>query len=166
MLVETEVSAHNQLMHALYTKKNIENATKRFTRSAQSILNSDNSDRKSQTEITRLAEEKTKEFEVIYGLPSLSSFLYHDTAKDYEKLRVPVLALFGGRDLQVTIDQNKDRMENALLNSNTSYRFMTFADANHYFQKANTGLREEYATLDKKFVDGFIDTISSWIVNN
>lgn len=79
---------------------------------------------------------------------------------------MPILGLFGGKDLQVTIAQKKDRMKNALLKSNTTYHFETFSEANHYFQKAKTGPREEYATLDKLFVKGFIDTVSKWILEN
>jgi hypothetical protein len=32
--------------------------------------------------------------------------------------------------------------------------------------KAQTGLREEYATLNKHFVEGFVDTLSKWILAN
>jgi hypothetical protein len=55
-------------------------------------------------------------------------------------------------------------MENALLKSGTDYRFITFDNANHFFQNATTGSRDEYATLEKKFVDNFLSEISSWIL--
>ena len=133
---------------------------------SKSILLAKSSDKPNLTEIDALAEAKAKQLEIIYALPSLTSFLFHDTAKDYERLRVPVLGLFGGKDLQVTIAQNKDRMENALLKSNTAYHFEMFSEANHYFQKAKTGQREEYATLGKHFVDGFTDIVSNWVLEN
>ena len=92
--------------------------------------------------------------------------LYLDPSKDLEQLKVPVLSLFGGLDFQVPIFQNKDRMENALLKSGTDYHFITFDKANHFFQMATTGSRDEYTTLEKKFVDGFLNEISSWIRDN
>ena len=100
---------------------------------------------------------------MVYGLPSLKSFVFYDPAKDLEKLNVPVLSLVGGLDAQVSIKQNKDRMENALLVAGVPYKFVVFEKANHFFQSANTGLKDEYDTLDKAFVDGFLDSISSWI---
>jgi dienelactone hydrolase len=116
--------------------------------------------------IKQQAIVKADEFKVIYGLPSLTSFLYHDPSKDYEQLKVPVLGLFGGLDFQVPIFQNKDRMENALLKSGSDYHFITFDHANHFFQKAKNGSREEYATLEKKFVDGFLNKITTWILDS
>ena len=97
-------------------------------------------------------------------MPSLTSFLYYDPSKDFAQLKVPVLGLFGGLDYQVTISQNKDRMENALLKSGTDYHFITFEKANHFFQKATTGHREEYVKIEKKFVDNFLNEISSWVL--
>ena len=69
----------------------------------------------SKLELKKQAAAQTKEFEIVYALPSLTSFLYHDPAKNIEDFSKPVLGLFGGKDLQVTIDQNKDIMEKALL---------------------------------------------------
>lgn len=165
-LVEAEVSAHNRVMHAIHEKRNLERALSQFNSATKAILSAASSPEKSPTEIEGLAQAKTDEFKTVYALPSLTSFLYHDTAKDYEQLDMPVLGLFGGKDLQVTIAQNKDRMENALLKSKGAYQFNTFSNANHYFQKAGTGRRDEYASLDKQFVEGFVDTISGWILEN
>lgn len=166
-LIEAEVSAHNKLMRAIYDDRNIDKALKEFKESTKAVLTKLSSSEGNQNlKIEKEANAKAKEFEIIYALPSLSSFLYHDTSKDYEKLQVPVLGLFGGKDLQVTIDQNKDRMENALLKSEATYHFVTFNDANHYFQKAKTGLRDEYEALDKAFVDGFLESISTWILDD
>jgi len=166
-LIEADVSAHNRLMQAIKDDKNIDKALKVFKQNTKIILSKlSSSETRDTLKIEQKAKAKTKEFEVIYALPSLTSFLYHETSKDYEKLQVPVLGLFGGKDLMVTIDQNKDRMENALLKSDATYHFVTFNDANHYFQKAKTGLRDEYGTLDNVFVDDFLDEISTWILDN
>ncbi|MCB2209240.1 MAG: alpha/beta hydrolase [Bacteroidetes bacterium] len=166
-LIEANVSAHNKLMRAIEDNNKMNDALKVFQESTKSILYElSSSDEVDTSQIEQEAIAKTKEFEIIYALPSLTSFLYYDPSSDYEQLEVPVLGLFGGLDFQVTIDQNKDRMENALLKSGTDYHFVTFEDANHFFQKATTGSRDEYGTLEKKFVDNFLDEISNWIIGN
>jgi pimeloyl-ACP methyl ester carboxylesterase len=166
-LIEADVSAHNKLMRAIEDNKNIDNVSQLFKNTTESILYKMSSANDVDTlKLEEQALAKTDEFKIIYGLPSLTSFLYHDPSKDYEQLKVPVLGLFGGLDFQVPIFQNKDRMENALLKSGSNYYFITFDKANHFFQKATIGSREEYTTLEKKFVDGFLNKISSWVLES
>jgi len=167
-LIESDVSAHNKLMRAIEDDMNIDDAYQLFRQTTESILFeiSSSEDVVDSLKIKQQAIAKVDEFKIIYALPSLTSFLYYDPSKDLEQLKVPVLSLFGGLDFQVPIHQNKDRMENALLISGTDYHFTTFDNANHFFQKAKTGSRDEYATLEKKFVDGFLDRISNWIIDN
>lgn len=164
-LVEADVSAHNKLMRAIQDDRFIKEANKLFKETTESILIEMNTDNSwGLEEIKKKASSKADEHQIIYGLPSLTSFLYYDPSKDLEQLDIPVLSLFGGLDFQVPIHQNKDRMENALLKSGTNYEFKTFDSANHFFQNAKTGKREEYADLKKEFVDGFLDVISDWII--
>lgn len=165
-LVEADVSAHNKLMRAIEDDENIEQAYHLFRKTTESILYEMSSEREVDSlKIRQKATDKANEFKIIYGLPSLTSFLYYDPSKDLEQLDIPVLSLFGGLDFQVPIHQNKDRMENALLKSGSNYEFKTFNHANHFFQKAITGQREEYANLDKAFVEGFLEMISDWILS-
>lgn len=166
-LIEADVSAHNKLMRAIEDDKNIDEAYQLFRQTTETILYKMSSTHDVDSlKIKQQAIAKADEFKLIYGLPSLTSFLYHDPSKDYEQLKVPVLGLFGGLDFQVPIFQNKDRMENTLLKSGSDYHFITFDKANHFFQKATTGSRNEYATLEKKFVEGFLNEISSWVLEN
>lgn len=167
-LIEADVSAHNKLMRAIEDNENINKAYDVFRETTEYILDEMSSAEKTVDveKIKQQAIAKAEEFKIIYGLPSLTSFLYYDPSKDYEQLEVPVLSLVGGLDFQVPIHQNKDRMENALLKSGTDYHLITFNDANHFFQKAKTGDRNEYSKLEKEFVDNFLDEISNWIIKN
>jgi pimeloyl-ACP methyl ester carboxylesterase len=166
-LIEADVSAHSKLMRAIEDDKDIGEAHQLFRQITETILRKMNSKHDVDSlQIKQQAKAKADEFKIIYRLPSLTSFLYYDPSKDLEKLKVPVLALFGGLDFQVPIYHSKDRMENALLKSGTEYQFRTFDSANHFFQKATTGSRDEYEILEKRFVDGFLYTISSWIFFN
>jgi hypothetical protein len=97
--------------------------------------------------------------------PWFRYFLSYDPRPALEALTCPVLALFGGKDTQVIPDQNQPVMEMALRKAgNRDATFKVFPDANHLFQKANTGSPSEYAKLEKAFVPGFLETISSWII--
>ena len=167
-LIEANVSAHAKLMMAIRDNNKIKDALGVFKESTNSILYELSASKEvvDTLKIEQEAMDKTNEFKIIYALPSLTSFLYYDPSNDYEQLKIPVLSLFGALDFQVPIDQNKDRMENALLKSGKDYHFVTFDSANHFFQKAITGSREEYGTLEKKFVTNFLDEISQWIFGN
>ncbi|WMI64783.1 alpha/beta hydrolase [Aestuariibaculum sp. YM273] len=165
-LIEADVSAHNKLMRAIEDDKKIDEAYNLFRKTTESILYKMSLDLEVDAlQIEQKATDKANEYKIIYGLPSLASFLYYDPFKDLEQLNVPVLSLFGGLDFQVPIDQNKDRMENALLKSGTQYELKTFNNANHYFQVAGTGKREEYATIEKSFTSNFLNQISEWILH-
>ena len=95
----------------------------------------------------------------------ISYYLKHNWQADWEKLQQPALALFGGLDMQVEAELNRSALEKALLVSgNRNVEIVTFPMANHLFQEAVTGSTLEYASLGTDFVDGFLDTISTWVV--
>lgn len=95
--------------------------------------------------------------------PWFRFFLTYDPTEGLRGTRVPVLALFGGLDLQVLVDQNRPPLEAALA-GNPDATVEVLPSANHLFQAATTGSPAEYSTLERDFVDGFLDTISDWIL--
>ena len=95
--------------------------------------------------------------------PWFRHFLTYDPAGALRQTRVPVLALFGGLDLQVLPGQNRGPMAEAL-SGNPDVTIEVLPRANHLFQAATTGSNTEYGVLEKAFVDGFLDTISDWIL--
>lgn len=106
-------------------------------------------------------EQQTKEFYSNW----FKYFLTYNPAPALEKVKAPVLLLFGGLDLQVPPHQNRQPMEEALLRGgNKDYKVVVIPKANHLFQSAVTGGFSEYSTLKKEFAEGFLDTISSWIL--
>jgi pimeloyl-ACP methyl ester carboxylesterase len=97
--------------------------------------------------------------------PWMQFFLSHDPAPVLEKVTVPVLALFGGLDLQVPAEENRDAVVKALeQGGNKDVTVKLFPDANHLYQKAVTGSPAEYASLKPEFVPGFLETIGDWIL--
>ncbi|MBZ5639983.1 MAG: alpha/beta fold hydrolase [Acidobacteriia bacterium] len=96
--------------------------------------------------------------------PWFKFFLDYDPAKTLEKVKCPVLALFGEKDLQVPAESNRTAMAAALARGgNPDVTVKVFPGANHLYQAARTGGVSEYAVLGKEFVPGFLDTISGWI---
>ncbi|MCE5207582.1 MAG: alpha/beta hydrolase [Chloroflexi bacterium] len=91
-------------------------------------------------------------------------FLEYDPVPVLEQTTVPVLALFGGLDMQVPADPNAELMEAALRKAgNMDVTIITYPKANHLFQEAETGSPEEYATLKQEFIPGFLDDLTRWI---
>ena len=97
--------------------------------------------------------------------PWFRFFLDFDPAPTLEKVKCPVLALFGEKDLQVPAEPNRKAVVAALAKGgNPDVTVKIFAGANHLYQAAVTGGVSEYATLKKEFVPGFLETISQWIL--
>ncbi len=91
-------------------------------------------------------------------------FITYDPAPALETLTVPMLALYGGKDLQVPADGNEAALQ-AIIDgsSNPAMTIKSFPTANHLFQEATTGSPTEYGALEKAFVSDFLDTITQWI---
>ncbi len=100
-----------------------------------------------------------------FNSPWFKYFLNYDPKPILKKVKCPVLMLFGELDLQVPIEPNKDMMVEALRRGgNKDYTLKTFPSANHLYQCAKTGSPAEYGNLDKKFVPGFLEFMSDWIL--
>jgi hypothetical protein len=92
-------------------------------------------------------------------------FVSFDPASVLLKVRCPVLALFGGKDLQVPENLNRPPLESAFTKGgNTQVTVKTYPAANHLFIPAVTGSPAEYPTLEKVFVPGFLTDVTTWIL--
>ncbi len=121
--------------------------------------------RKAVTDPEAYVQNAAKAQTMAFNSPWFRYFLAYDPAPALAAVKCPVLALFGGKDMQVAARQNLPVMEQAFKKgSNRDATLKIIPEANHLFQQAKTGSPSEYATLDKAFVPGFLDTISSWIL--
>lgn len=92
-------------------------------------------------------------------------FLTYDPKSMIEKVTIPVLALYGGKDLQVSASQNVGPMRDGLTKAgNKLFEIKIFEDANHLFQSAGNGSPSEYGKLKKEFTPGFLEYIKTWIL--
>jgi uncharacterized protein len=97
--------------------------------------------------------------------PWFRFFLSYDPAPTLAKVKVPVLAMWGAKDLQVPPKQNQPVMEAALKQAgNTQSTLKVLPGLNHLFQTAKTGSPTEYAQIEETMAPAALKTIGDWIV--
>lgn len=97
--------------------------------------------------------------------PWLKFFVNLNPANYFKNVDEPILAIFGELDVQVPAESNSKALESAMAGAEGSdLTIKVIPKANHLFQAAETGSLQEYTTLEKQFVDGFLDEISNWIL--
>lgn len=91
-------------------------------------------------------------------------FLKFDPAPVLEKVKCPVLAVNGEKDLQVPPKENLTSIKNALeKGGNNKVTTIEFPGLNHLFQECETGSPMEYATIEQTFSPTALEAITSWI---
>lgn len=96
--------------------------------------------------------------------PWLRFFLSYDPAATLEKVRCPVLALEGEKDLQVVPQQNVPAMKAALARGgNHDSEVDLMPGLNYMFQPAKTGLASEYANIQETISPAVLQKIGDWI---
>jgi uncharacterized protein len=94
--------------------------------------------------------------------PYYRSWVVHDPAPALHALRVPVLAFYGGADLQVPAGQNEPRMR-TLLAGHPDATVRTLPGLNHLMQPAGTGGFDEYGSIDTTIDPQVLDLVRSWL---
>jgi uncharacterized protein len=93
------------------------------------------------------------------------TFVMHDPRDPLRQLRVPLLALFGGLDLQVPPTENRSELEMALeVAANADATVTVLPGLNHLFQTATTGAPAEYGTITETIAPVALDTVRKWIL--
>jgi fermentation-respiration switch protein FrsA (DUF1100 family) len=97
--------------------------------------------------------------------PWFRYFLATDPRPTLRRVRVPVLALNGSRDLQVPPRENLAGIEAALrAGGNRDFRTLELPGLNHLFQTATTGSPSEYAVIEETMSPAALNAVSSWIL--
>ncbi len=108
-----------------------------------------------------MQEKVIGRFEGLGSSTWFRSFIQYDPFPTYKKLRSPVLALFGEKDLQVLPDPNANRMKEAL-RGNEKAKIETIPGVNHLFQPASTGLPSNYGKINTTIHPPVLERISEW----
>jgi uncharacterized protein len=81
-----------------------------------------------------------------------------------EEISRPVLALFGGKDVQVPPERNVEAIRNALARGGNPNREVIVLDGlNHFFQTAATGSPLEYAEITETLSPDALAFVADWI---
>ncbi|MYB93856.1 alpha/beta hydrolase [Candidatus Poribacteria bacterium] len=98
--------------------------------------------------------------------PWMRYFLTFDPRPALEKIRVPVLALNGKLDVQVDAEQNLTAIAAALeKGGNQNFTVHRLPEHNHLFQRAHTGLMNEYGAIEETLSPMVLDLIRDWILS-
>lgn len=97
--------------------------------------------------------------------PWFRFFLDYDPAADLRRVKVPVLALCGEKDLQVPPGRNLPAIQAALeADANPDCLVLELPGLNHLFQTAETGSVLEYGQIEETFAPVALDAIGDWLV--
>jgi pimeloyl-ACP methyl ester carboxylesterase len=99
--------------------------------------------------------------------PWMQYFMRYDPVPALEKVKCPVLAVNGGKDLQVPAKENLTAIREALeKGGNKKATFKVYPDLNHLFQECSTGAPSEYGTIEQTFSSEVLKDLTEWIINN
>ena len=158
------VVEEQQRIFDLVLAKDWEELTNVVTSIIQKKLKALPEEKTANIDINEYASKKAAQSVNTFQLPRYQYLLGHDFGADWEKVTVPVLALFGELDVQCDAGINKKALDNVLTKAgNHNITIIEIPGANHLFIKAQTGSINEYPILSKDFVPGFLEIILDWL---
>jgi uncharacterized protein len=96
--------------------------------------------------------------------PWMQYFIKYNPVPALEKVKCPVLALNGAKDLQVPPKENMDAIRKALAKAkNKKVVTKELPNLNHLFQECKTGSPDEYSSIEQTFSPTALSEILSWI---
>ena len=97
--------------------------------------------------------------------PWFRYILNYDPRPTLMKVRVPVLAINGERDLQVPPKEDLAAIEEALkAGGNKDFKIVLLPNLNHLFQTSETGAPSEYGQIEETIAPIALQTMGDWIV--
>jgi len=94
--------------------------------------------------------------------PWMFSFIRSDPAPVLDKVRVPVLAINGGLDMQVPAAGNLPAIKAALA-GDADVTTLELPGLNHLLQMSKTGSPDEYATIEETIDPAALKIITDWV---
>lgn len=106
-----------------------------------------------------LTEEQAEASIAQAATPWFRSLMRADPAVHLRQVDVPVLALFGGKDLQVAAEENAA----ALREVRPDAEVRILPGLNHLFQHAETGGMDEYGKIEETIAPEVLEMVTEWI---
>lgn len=99
--------------------------------------------------------------------PWMQYFIKYNPAPAMEKVKCPVLAINGEKDLQVPSKENLEAIKYTLTKGgNKKITIKELPNLNHLFQECKTGSPDEYAKIEQTFSPTALTEILKWIQTN
>lgn len=94
-------------------------------------------------------------------------FMRYDPTKDLKKIKCPVLALNGEKDIQVDAAMNLTAIKQRVSeNGNKNVTVKAYPNLNHLFQTCKKGTLAEYGELEETFSPEALKDMAEWILSN
>lgn len=112
-----------------------------------------------------MSPEEEQAYVTQLGTNWMEYFLKFNPQIFLEKIKIPVLAVNGSLDLQVSAKENLAGIKKSLEKAeNKHFETVEFEGLNHLFQTAKTGNPLEYSQITETFSPTVLNKISSWIL--
>jgi pimeloyl-ACP methyl ester carboxylesterase len=96
--------------------------------------------------------------------PWMQYFISYNPVPTLEKVKCPVLAINGSKDLQVPPKENLEGIKKALTKGgNKNVTTLELPNLNHLFQECSTGSPKEYGTIEQTFSPTAMTVVLNWI---
>ncbi len=96
--------------------------------------------------------------------PWMLYFINYDPSIELSRVKCPVLALNGTKDLQVSAPENLQGITNALEKGGNQHATLKqYPKHNHMFQKCKTGHPDEYGTIRQTISPKVMKDLAKWI---
>lgn len=92
-------------------------------------------------------------------------FISYNPASNLSKIKTKVLAINGEKDVQVTAKENLEGWKNGLVH-NKKVTIKSYPNLNHLFQKATTGMPNEYGEIETTIEPIVLEDIVKWLNEN
>lgn len=89
-------------------------------------------------------------------------YIRYDPEKMLEKVNIPLLALFGSKDLQVPPTENAQILER-LAKDKKNFQITIIPNLNHLFQECETGSPREYKRIEQTVSPIALNKMANWI---
>jgi len=99
--------------------------------------------------------------------PWFRFFLAYDPVPALQKIKCPVLALNGDKDLQVSSKENLPTIQKALEEGgNADFQITELPGLNHLFQHCQSGSPTEYGAIEETMAPEALSNISKWVLKH
>jgi hypothetical protein len=161
-----ELNSSMELSKKLYSVVRKEPDNRKATQRMSAIVKKSLIKEKKSDEEINKGLEQFKASAATITSPWFRYFLFTNPADFWEKVKCPVLALDGEKDLQVAADENLPAIEKAVKKGgNTNIKSLAMPGLNHLFQHCTTGLPSEYGKIEETFATDVLKIMSDWILS-